>query len=188
LDRRHDFTREELLVLASNCELRTDLPGMRTKSDIPQGWMTERDLDYLGLAPEERPIVWEAMRRFRTETNDHLGRLYLAVTGDHHGAAAIDLMDYQDEHNPRTARALLSMDAHHFMDGARIVAEELAGLEPAPTRFDARLVALAADHYRRQRWIVEEYERQLAAALGPERAHQIRRHPASGRTRRAWCP
>ena len=188
VDRRHDFTREELLLLASNCEIRNDLPGMKTVNDVPRGWMDVRDLDRLGLATDERAVVWEAMQRFRSEYNDVLRRLYVAVTGDRAGAAAVDAMDYQDENNPRTALALRTMDARHFMDGARIVAEELAGLDPAPTRFDARLVSLAADHYRRQRALTDDFEDRLAAALGRERARAIRRHPDAGRTRRAWCP
>jgi RNA polymerase sigma factor (sigma-70 family) len=187
LDRRYDLTQDELLLLAANCEVRMDVPGLKTVNDLPQGWMERRDLDSMNVSPEERSVMWAAMARYRREETAALRRLYLERTGDHEGARVLDTMDLQREDNPRTARLLPFMDARHFSEGARIVAEELAGLDPAPTRFDAQVVASAAGYYRLQRALADAFERELAEALGPDRARHIRRNVAAGHTRRAWC-
>lgn len=184
LDRRHDLTVEELRKLALNCEVRLDVPGMKTTNDIPKGWMERKDLERIGLSVREMEVAWTALERHRREVNELFRGFYLTATGDAAGARELDAMDLNRD-SARSRRLVEAVkDDSFFSEGARVVAEELAGMRP-PGRAEGEPPAAAV--YRRQLALADEFESRLAAELGPARARALRRQHLSGQTRRAWC-
>jgi RNA polymerase sigma factor (sigma-70 family) len=104
LDRRYDFTQAELDALARNCELRADLPGVRTVNDVPMGWLEDRDLVSAGPGPGELPLVREALRGYRDALNELGQRWYIEVTADPDGARGLDFIDFSNPDHPGIQR------------------------------------------------------------------------------------
>jgi len=188
-DRLYDLTRAELTALAGNCELRIDLPGITSEGDRPLRWWSSADVERLGLPANEQAVVERALLAYKMAVNGEFRRFFHAATGGE--ATAFDFFDQFDETNPHMQRIAAVLAPRDFSQGARRVAEELAGLRPlaapgAPADGE-RTVALTADHYRRVLRLGDELEGILARELGPDRARDLRRNHLSGRTRRAGC-
>jgi len=189
LDRRYDLTQAEREALARNCEVRTDLPGVRTVNDVPLGWLGEKDLAAMDLAPGELPLVREAIRRYRDALDDLSRRWYVEVTADAAGARGLQFLDFSNPDDPAVQRLAKHLSPVQIAEGARRMAEELAGWKSPDTRPPPdTTVASVAAFYRRQRALADAFEHHLAAAVGPARARQLRRGAISGHTRKAGCP
>ena len=188
LGRRHDFTQGELEALARNCEVRSELPGMRTVNDVPMAWLEEKDLAALPLRPGELPLIREAIRTYRDALNDSVRRWYVEVTRHTEGARSLEFLHLSDPDHPNLQRITAHLTMRQISEGARRVAEELAGWtkpsDPAPSD---PVIAGAADLYRKQSALADAFERDLTSVMGPARAGEIRRSAVVGHTRRAGC-
>jgi hypothetical protein len=189
LDRRYDLTQAEREALARNCEVRTDLPGVRTVNDVPLGWLGEKDLAAMDLAPGELPLVREAIRRYRDALDDLSRRWYVEVTADAAGARGLQFLDFSNPDDPACATA----------GQAPVACADRRGC-PADGRGAGRLEIArhptAARHHRGQRCRLlppaARPRRRLRTPprrrCGPARARQLRRGAISGHTRKAGCP
>jgi RNA polymerase sigma factor (sigma-70 family) len=187
LDRRHDFTPDELDKLAANCEVRVDIPGIHTVGDVPMEWMDERRLSAIALRDGELPLVREVLRSYRDAQNQVVRDWYAAISGRHDLARDLDYLDFSDVDHPAIQRLSAHITAHQISEGARIVALELAGKRRGDEKPADAAIAATAALYRRQLALADRFEVTLTERLGAERARFLRRGPLAGRTRRAGC-
>jgi hypothetical protein len=187
LDRRHDFTRDELDKLAANCEVRVDIPGIHTVGDVPMEWLDERRLSAIDLRDGELPLIREVLRSNRDALNQSVRDWYAAISGRHDLARDLDYLDFSDVDHPAIQRLSAHITAHQISEGARTVALELAGKHRGDEKPADGAIAATAALYRQQLALADRFEVTLAERLGVERARFLRRGPLAGRTRRAGC-
>jgi hypothetical protein len=186
LERRRDFTADELAKLAENCELRVHVPGMHTINDVPMGWMNDRQLAAAGLHTIELHAVRGALGDYREALNQAVRRWHGAVAGDPEVARGVDFLDYTTGDHPAVQAMPAHITMHQISEGARRVTLELVGRAPPEPPRDPK-VAETATLYRRQLELARRFETTLAGALGPARARVLLDGPLMGRTRRAGC-
>ncbi len=180
LDRLYDFTSEELVHMARNCEVRFDVPLIATnESGTPVGFVDADKLAGLGLSRGEEEIVSAALDWYRTEYMDVHRRWYISLGGD---SSAARTMSY-----PALSDAIADAlgDPTPIQHAARSVAEELVGMRPPPasaSTIDAAWV------YRRLIALADEFESRLERDFGKRVAMDIRRNRMTGHMRMAGCP
>jgi hypothetical protein len=161
----HDFTPEELDVLARRCEIRFDVPKFLSNSLIELRGFGEAAN---GISEAEAAQLNRHLREIAPAHRDRLRALYREGTGDHAGAATLapkQMMKALFERYPQElgrARQRLSLEragqpAPGPDPGAPSVAERLL-----------RLLFAAGD----------DWERRAAQVLGAERTHDLRRKGA----------
>jgi hypothetical protein len=158
----HDFTPEELAILARRCEIRFDVPKFLSNGQI--------DLRGLGAASNgisEAQVAQlnQHLREFAPGNLDRLRVLYREGTGDDVGAATLA--------PKQMTQALFQRYPHELTRANQRLSLERAG-QPAPPPDPGgpsvverllRLIFTAGD----------ELERRGAQVLGAERAHELRR-------------
>ena len=157
-------------------------------NDVPMGWLEDRDLVSAGVGPGELPLVREALRGYRDALNELGQRWYIEVTADPDGARGLDFIDFSNPDHPSIERLGTQLTMRQISEGARRVAEEMAGwrspADPAPSDPN---IASVASFYRREYALAHVFERRLAQVLGPARGRELRRAALVGRTRRQGC-
>jgi hypothetical protein len=158
-----DPTPEELLTMARECQVTMDAPGV---FESEPGALEPELGARLGLSTAEVAAVNEVIREVHGQYRDQLRALYIEVTGDSAGADALSphaLFEEIEDKSPRDEGPR----------ARRRIARERAGLE-APPADPSRLPPLERA-FRAQADLGVVTERGLAARLGPERAHALRR-------------
>jgi hypothetical protein len=158
-----DPTAEELLTMARECRVLMDSPGV---FDSEPGELEVELGARLGLSTAEVAAVNQVIRDVHSQYRDQLRALYVEVTGDTAGADALSphaLFEEIEDKSPRDEGPR----------ARRRIARERAGLD-APPADPSRLPPLERA-FRAQADLGVVTERGLAARLGAERAHALRR-------------
>jgi len=173
--------------LAANCELRLEAPGVHTLGNVPMEWMTEQRMLAAGVAPEELPLVREAVRDYREAANQALRTWVAAVSGEPDLGRDVDFLHFSNGEHPAVQRMPSFTTMRQISEAARRVALELAGQDAPVATLPDRAIDETAALYRRQLRQANAFEAALASKLGSERARALRRGPLTGRHRMAGC-
>jgi hypothetical protein len=156
----YDPSPDELKKLADDCKLKWDAPSLSQRSN----GVDSRATSELGLSEQERADIIRINTDFKTRVIAQLRALYLEATGDKDGAAELtadamvhDLYERSREDDLKTAFALISRER------AGLAAPGESSTAPAVERMQRLLVSLG-----------DSYEHDLGAAIGPDRARQLR--------------
>jgi hypothetical protein len=158
----HDFTPEELAILARRCEIRFDLPKFLSNSLIELRGLGEAAN---GISEAEAEQLNRHLREIAPAHRDRLRALYREATGDHAGAATLT--------PKQMMKALFERSPQELHRAGQRLSLERAG-QPAPGSDPGgpsvverllRLIFAAGD----------EWERRAAQVLGAERTHELRR-------------
>jgi ferric-dicitrate binding protein FerR (iron transport regulator) len=154
---------DELLAWAEKCEIHLDSPNVygATPRRIRDAEAAE-----WGLAPAEREAIDAAVARLHERARVEMREIYLAATGN---AAGADELTADSMMSEVMAKAAAGEGVRARMRMAR----ERAGLAEAPE------VAAQPAYERALRLMARmgnDLEAELAAALTPERARQLRKH------------
>jgi hypothetical protein len=158
----HDFTPEELAILARRCEIRFDVPKFLSNSLIELRGLGEAAN---GISEAEAAQLNRHLREIAPAHQDRLRALYREGTGDHAGAATLapkQMMKALFERYPQElgrARQRLSLER---------AGQPAPGPDPGGPSVVERLLRLifAAG---------DEWEQRAAQVLGAERTHDLRR-------------
>jgi hypothetical protein len=161
----HDFTPEELAILARRCEIRFDVPKFLSSSLIELRGLGEAAN---GISEAEAAQLNRHLREIAPAHRDRLRALYIEGTGDHAGAATLSpkqMMKALFERYPQElgrARQRLSLER---------AGQPAPGPDPGGASVAERLLRLlfAAG---------DDWERRAAQVLGAERTHELRRKNA----------
>jgi hypothetical protein len=172
-------TREELLEMAKECQLRWDEPGLRQRRPpLPNA----EERAKLGLTEDEAEVIAEVYESFVSQSLEQLRAIYVAATGDVDNSRVLapdalkqEILDKSPEDAIKRAFQRVS----HERAGLATPPPDITGMTPAE-----RLVRFNTS-------LGDAYERALADKLGAARAHQLRaidggwgsRHSSS-----AGCP
>jgi hypothetical protein len=158
----HDFTPEELAILARRCEIRYDVPKFLSNGRIELRGLGAAEN---GISEAQVAQLNQQLREFAPASLDRLRALYREGTGDQVGAATLAPKDMM--------RALFQRYPHELDRANQRLSLERAG-QPAPPPEPGgpsvverllRLTFAAGD----------ELERRAAQVLGAERTHELRR-------------
>jgi hypothetical protein len=158
----HDFTPEELAVLARRCEIRFDVPKFLSNGRIELRGLGEASN---GISEAEVAQLNRHLHEIAPANLERLRALYREGTGDHAGAATLTPKDMM--------QALFERYPHELDRAKQRLSLERAG-QPAPPPDPGgpsvverllRLIFAAGD----------ELERRGAQVLGAERTHELRR-------------
>ncbi len=163
-DKHFDFTAEELKWMAERCQLRYDMPGY-TLSSTPLEITPERAAG-AGLTADEAARVQTVLRTGNEQFLGDLRAIYMEVIG---------VNEVADEVSPRSLQHELfeKLPEAELRAAFQRMSAERAGLVPPPPDPAARPAA-----ERLLRLLLgtgDELERRYADALGPTRAHELRR-------------
>jgi hypothetical protein len=156
-----DPSKEDLKKLADECKLKWDAPSIDTNPTT----VSDRTVNELGLSDAERTAVNQVTADENTRVTQQLRQLYLEVTGDKTGA---------DSLGPRALESEIvakSPDGEMQQIYARL-SRERAGLQAAPANPSGE--SPAERMTRLLTGLGDQYERDLANAIGADRAHQMR--------------
>jgi hypothetical protein len=158
----HDFTPEELAILARRCEIRYDVPKFLSSGRIELRGLGAAEN---GISEAQAAQLNQHLREFAPGNLDRLRALYREGTGDHVGAATL---------TPKAMTRALFQRYPHELDRAkqRLSLERAGQAAPPPDPGGPsvverllRLIFAAGD----------ELERRSAQVLGAERTHELRR-------------
>jgi hypothetical protein len=172
----HDFSPDELAVLARRCEIRYDVPAyfQGAPPEVPQAVATQMGLDEPG-----RARLNHALKEIAPPQLEKLRALYTEGTGDQAGAQKLSPRDLQ--------HALFERFPREMEAARKRLAQERAGqlappADPATGPVVERLLRLIMASS-------DELERRLGEVVGAERAGQIRRADGlGGRRVQSGCP
>jgi len=160
----HDFTPEELTILASRCEIRYDIPKFLSSGRIELRGLGDASN---GISEAEVAQLNRHLRELAPPNLERLRALYRDGTGDHAGAATLA--------PKQMIRALFERYPQELDRAKQRLSLERAGLPPPPDPGGPsvveqllRLIFAAGD----------ELERRGAQVLGAERTHELRRNGA----------
>jgi hypothetical protein len=154
-------SKDELQALAKECKLKWDTPPIGVQ---PWTWGQKR-AEENGLSEAERL----EMNRINAETNARvvaeLRALYLEVTGDKTGADNLTPNALEEEIRAKSRE-------RDLQEAFARISRERAGLQPAPA--DPKSLPPVEWMQRLLSNLGDQYERDLGAAIGPDRAHDLR--------------
>jgi hypothetical protein len=155
-----DLSHEELVELAKDCEIRFDIPGY----GIEPRAMPEKQAQAINLSTDDRAIYDRTVRKENDRYMTALRGLYQELVGG-------DANDSIDAH--ALMQEILQKSPSADVEAARKrLAEEHAGMVAAPADLAGRSVVERL--FRLEISAGSSLEQQLAAELGPDKAHQIR--------------
>jgi hypothetical protein len=154
-------TNDELRDMAKNCTLRWDMPHV---SLSPQT-MSDKIAQELGISDEERRQFDRISAEFNQRTLAQLRALYIEVTGDKASAESLTPQALGEEITEKSPESADS-DIHWRLS------HERAGLIAAAT--DPRGGSPLERYMRFETGAGDAFERELGAAIGPDRAHALR--------------
>jgi hypothetical protein len=153
----YGFTPAELEAMARHCDVRVDYPTL----------LGEQEAEDLGLEPAEREAWDRAINHFAAQELDYYRAILREVAPDTPGIDQLELGDVRRQLTKVVGRAKVEGD-----DVQRHVAEERAGLRPAP---DDPATLSAWNRYNRLRFNAgDRFAQLLGDELGDERAHELR--------------
>lgn len=153
-----DFTQSELEAMARHCDVRTDYPVR----------LGDQDAEDLGLEPAEREAWDRAIAKFAEQELEYYRAILREVAPDTPDLDALPLEQVRRQLTKRISRARADGDG----DLQRHVAEERAGLRPAPE--DPASLS-AYNRYNRLRFNAgDRFAQILGDELGEDRAHELR--------------
>ncbi|XXF75728.1 FecR domain-containing protein [Myxococcaceae bacterium GXIMD 01537] len=155
-------SKEELVEMARNCQLRWDAPGLNPrKSSRP----AEEAMKKLKLSEEEADVLAEVNEAFTVTAMERLRAIYVAATGDVDNARVLAPEALRQEIQDKSSEDAL---ARAFQR----VAQERAGLAKPPA--DLGGVTPAEQLVRFNTGLGDTYERALAEKFGAARARELR--------------
>jgi hypothetical protein len=171
-----DPSHDELVQRAKDCQLDWDSP----KLDANPRDLEPKSVQELGLSEDEREIVNAVRKEVVQAGVAQLRQLYIEATGDRRGSEVLSLSGLQSE--------IISKSEGDVKDVYHRLSAERAGLPapapPGPSTPLERMVRLLTG-------LGDTYEKQLAAQLGPARAHDLRVKRNGWDSRTSWsygCP
>jgi hypothetical protein len=155
-----DPSKDELLARAKTCGLAWDMPHIDRDDDLDAKAAARQ-----GLSEEERQIVNDVHKSFNRRSMGELRKLYVEVTGDSKAAELLSAAALQQE-------IVAKSPDGEAPEVFKRLSHERAGLMPtpaagAPSSPLERMMRLLTS-------IGDKYEQELAAQLGPARAHELR--------------
>ncbi len=157
-----DVPAETLLEFAKECRVQIDFPPMNTGPFKLSPKLAEQ----LELSSEEVAAANAAFAELHSSWLRRLRALYIETTGDNTGAESLSMQALSEELREKAAG---EGEAEAVQ---RRIAEERAGLLPAPT--DLSRTSPYERYFRAFANLGDEAEALLAAKLGKERAHALR--------------
>jgi hypothetical protein len=162
-----DPSKEELQAMAKDCKLKWDAPTLGLQPQ-PMGPKTAAEL---GLSEQERTEVNRVDADENQRVLTQLRALYVEVTGDRAGA---DSLTPEALENEITAKSPESTVQQVFYK----LSHERAGMQAPPG--DATGQTPLERMMRLMTTLGDDYEQRLAAAIGPDRARQLRNENGGG--------
>lgn len=156
-----DFSHDELVEMATRCEIRFDIPGY----GIEPRAATDQFVHDQELSADDRAIYDRLVRAESDRYMTALRALYREATGsdgDNLDAHALSMEVIQKSPRPDVIAA------------RKRIADERAGLAPPAASGQGANQSVIERMLRLQTAAGDALERMLAAELGPDRAHQIR--------------
>jgi hypothetical protein len=154
-----DLSQDELMAMAKDCEIRFDVPGYGSEPRL----MTDKMAQAANLSADDRTIYDQTVRKENAPYMTALRALYQELAGSDPGDMDVHALTME----------ILQKSPSADVEAARKrLAEERAGLATPPT--DARNQSVIERLFRLETAAGNTLEQQLAAELGPDKAHQIR--------------
>ncbi len=159
---RVDPTPETLRAWAERCEIHLAAPSVFGASPSRP---TARELAAWGVTEAEQPEIERTLAALHESTREEMRAIYVDATGDSHGADELSAATMFGEIFSKSLPA-------DVVRARQRMARERAGLQPPPANLSAlppveRALRLV---YR----VGDDFERALAEAITPERAHALR--------------
>ena len=159
-----NFTKDELLEMAKNCEIRADMPNFGEDEHFDP-----REAEKLGLSPQDMSAYSKVVKAEQERYAAALRGLFQEVMGDR--GDNLELRTLLDELEGKLGRK--------DMTAARArVAQERAGLvaplDPTQSPPGYRLLKLLTGEG-------DQFEQALAREMGPEKAHTMRENGSGSR-------
>jgi ferric-dicitrate binding protein FerR (iron transport regulator) len=157
-----DPTKEELLDYAKECRIAFDTPGIT----LEPFELDDREAAELALGASERGQLERRLNNLHGRILEELRALYVEVTGDRSGAESLSPTALAEEitsKSPREETQLILQKISH----------ERAGLLQPPASLQG--TSAAERYYRLMTRVGDDFERELGAVIGPERAHALRK-------------
>lgn len=155
-------SREELLEMAKECQLRWDEPGLGLRHPpLPDA----KERTKLGITDDEAEVISEVYDSFASRSLEQLRAIYVAATGDVDNSRVLAPDALKQE--------ILDKSPEDAIKRAyQRVSQERAGLAAPPP--DITGMTAAERLVRFNTGLGDAYERALADKLGASRAHQLR--------------
>jgi hypothetical protein len=153
--------KDELQAMAKECKLKWDFPSLGLQ---PQT-VGPKQAAALGLSDQERSEIDRVTAEESQRTVRELRALYAEVTGDRAGADALTPHALEEEILQKSPDAMVQQAYYRL-------SHERAGLVPSPT--DPSGEPPVERMLRLMTTLGDDYEQRLGAAIGPDRAHQLR--------------
>jgi len=154
-------SKDELLQMAKECKLKWDSPSLSLTPET----MSDKDATALGANDEERRQYNKVLADFNAKTLASLRALYVEVTGDKAGADTLTPQAMETEIRSKVPDTTMQ-------EAMWRLSHERAGL-PVPPE-DPRNIPAAERFLRIATGTGDEFERELGAAIGPDRARAFR--------------
>lgn len=157
-----DPSREELLELAKECQLRWDEPGLGLRHPpLPD----DKERAKLGITDDEAEVISEVYESFASQSLERLRAIYVAATGDVDNSRVLAPDALKQEIIDKSPEDAIKRAYQR-------VSQERAGLAAPPP--DTTGMTPAERLVRFNTGLGDAYERALADKLGASRAHQMR--------------
>jgi hypothetical protein len=163
-DGDHSFfepTKDELQAMAKDCKLKWDRPGIGVN---PQTMGPQRASE-LGLSEQERAEINRVNAELNQRVLTQLRALYVEVTGDKAGADSLTPQALEEEIEQKSPENVVQQTYFRL-------SHERAGLQAPPA--DSAGQPPVERLMRMMTTLGDDYEQKLGAAIGPDRAHQLR--------------
>jgi hypothetical protein len=155
-----DPSLEELREMAKTCNVQFDSPPLSIDED-----MTPRLAERMGIPEAQRDAVVAAYRDFVNRVGDQLRALYVEVTGDLAGAESLAVATLLREIEEKSPREDVEEATWRLsQERAQLIAPP-ADLASRPPYERALRIMLT---------IGDDFEKELAKVLGPEKARELR--------------
>jgi hypothetical protein len=153
-------SKQALKQMADKCALKYDRPQIGFEPEK----LSPKLADKAGLSPEQRTAVDRVTTDVNNRVVGQLRTLYVEVTGDAAGADSLTPRALEEEILSKSSRQ--SVQQAHYQ-----LSHERAGLLPAA---DPHGESPAERLLRMMTGLGDQYERELAQAIGADRAHALR--------------
>jgi hypothetical protein len=156
-----DPSKDELQQMAKDCKLKWDHPPIVSNID----GMGFKNTPELGITDQERAEIIRVRGELNARVLKDLRGLYVEVTGDKTGADSLAPQALENEIMSKSPEEILQQVFYKL-------SHERAGMAAAPTSTAGEP---AAERLMRMMTnLGDDYEQKLGAAIGPDRAHQLR--------------
>jgi hypothetical protein len=171
-----DLTREELVAMASRCELSWDTPSLNSETPT----VPDRTRKELGLNATERAAINRVLAENHQQLATQLRQLYIDVTADRRGADSLSPESLKREIEDKSSRDDLKAVFQRL-------ARERAGLQAPPA--DLSTSSPLERLYRLLTSMGDRLEQTIGGQIGPDLAHRYREAGPGNRWRSSYgCP